>query len=317
MTAIVKPKILSAPELMALDLPDPRWAVVDVIPEGMSILAGRPKSGKSWLMLGVGVAVASGGRALGRVAVQEGDVLMLALEDSEKRLQQRLEIVLAGSAPPPRLDIAREWARGESGVAQLDAWLKEHPQARLVIIDTLAKFRARANHERGYSDDYADLEPLQQLAIKYQVAVVVVHHQRKLPADDWLDTLSGTLGLVGAADGLLGLIRVRGESQAVLKVTGRDLDEHELGLRFDPDSCSWTVLGPADVTVGLSQEAQDVVAVLSHLSHPAKARAIANELGKPYNTIRKRLQRMVAEGLVTSSGMGFSLPVHVVSQVSQ
>jgi hypothetical protein len=154
------------------------------------------------------------------------------------------------------------------------------------------------------------------LATKYRVAIVIVHHQRKLDAEDWVDTLSGTLGLAGAADGLIGLFRVRGELQAELKITGRDLEDQALGLRFDPDQCAWELLGLASDTVELSQEAQEIVAVLSHLSHPVNAKALAEQMGKPYHTIRKRLQRMAADGLVTSTSAGFGLALQVVSQLS-
>src|SRR5712691_6266175 len=101
-TPLLRPKILNAVELMALELPEPRWAVTGLIPEGLNIFAGRPKSGKSWLMLGIAIAVASGGRALGQVAVAPGDVLYLAMEDSPRRLKERIGVLLGDSPPPAR-----------------------------------------------------------------------------------------------------------------------------------------------------------------------------------------------------------------------
>jgi hypothetical protein len=305
MTPNVPPKILSAVELMALEIPEPRWAVPELIPEGLTIFAGRPKLGKSWLMLGLAIAVAGSGRALGQIKVTEGDVLYIALEDSAKRLQQRIETQLAGSTPPSRLHLAREWPRGEGGVAQLEAWLNEHPQARLIIVDTLVRFRAESRRDRSYDSDYADLGPLQRLAIMFGIAIVVVHHVRKLPADDWIDTLSGTLGLAGAADGLLGLFRVRGESQAVLKTTGRDVEEQELGVRFNPETCSWALLGSAETTVMLTAERQAVLTGMSCLvsgkSGLVSARHLAVHLKKSIPATVKLLQRLQGEGLVVSS----------------
>src|SRR6266851_2479123 len=110
-TSVARPRILNAVDLMALELPEPRWAVTGLIPEGLNIFAGRPKTGKSWLMLGTAIAVASGGRALGQVKVAQGDVLYLALEDSPRRLQERIGVLLGDSPPPARLDLAREWSR--------------------------------------------------------------------------------------------------------------------------------------------------------------------------------------------------------------
>jgi hypothetical protein len=311
------PNILTAPELMALVLPEPRWAVPGVVPEGLSIFSGRPKQGKSWLMMATAIAVASGGKALGRLEVQVGDVLYLALEDSAKRLQQRLDQLLDGAEPPEHLHIAREWPRGD--IAQLEVWLQAHPDRRLVVIDTLGRFRPRPKGDRGYAEDYDDLEPLQKLAVKYQVAIVVIHHHRKLAADDWIDTITGTLGLAAAADCLLGLFRVRGESQAVLKVTGRDVEDQELGLSFDPSRGTWALLGSAETTVMLTTERQAVLTAMSRLmssmSGLVNARELAVHIRKSYPATVKLLQRMQAEGLVSGS-RGKDAGWRVVHQVS-
>lgn len=235
------------------------------------------------------------------MVVEHGDVLLLTLEDSPKRLQQRLESQLAGSSSPVRLHLAREWPRGQAGIDQLEAWLKEHPEARLIVIDTLARFRDRPKgRERGYSDDYADIEPLQRLATRLGVAIVVVHHQRKLAADDWIDTINGTLGLAGAADGLLGLFRTRGKSEAELKVTGRDLEEQELGLQFDPITCTWSLLGAAERTVAISSERRAILDLLR--DERMTPTTIAKRLNKNLSTTKNLLRAMVLDGLVFSDG---------------
>jgi hypothetical protein len=311
----VRPKILNAVELMALELPEPRWAVEELIPEGLTILAGRPKLGKSWLALGVGIAVASGGRALGRIPVTAGDVLYLALEDSPRRLKERLGLLLDGDAPSSRLSVSRQWPRGADGVVEVEQWLRDHPDTRLVVIDTLAKFRAKTKTgSRGYDDDYSDLEPLQELATRYHLAIVVVAHVRKLPAEDWVDTLSGTLGLAAAADGLVGLFRNRGASEAVLKVTGRDLEERELGLRFD-DLCTWTLLGDAAVTVELSAERKAILRLLEE-SGPLGPVAVAARLRKNPNTTKHTMRAMATAGQLSVDG-GTYAPVIRMAHVAQ
>lgn len=306
MTAV---RILSAADLMALVLPEPRWAVHEVVPEGLTILAGRPKLGKSWLVLAIALAIALGGRAFGQLAVEAGDVLCLMLEDSAKRLQSRLGMLLAGVAPPDRLYLAREWPRADQGgVEAIAEWLATHRSARLVVVDTHARFRAqRRGRERGYADDVADLEPLQQLAIRHQVAIVVLHHLRKGGADDWIDTISGTLGLAGVADGLLGLFRARGESQATLKVTGRDVEEREFGLRFDPPTGTWWMLGEAADTVQLGDGTRRMLDAMSRVSRPATARELAGYTGQTYDAARKLLQRLREDGHVVGSRDGWAI----------
>ncbi len=156
---------ITAAELMDMEFEPTRWVVPDVLPEGLSLLVGKPKKGKSWMALGMCEAVAVGGVALGTKRVDEGDTLYLALEDHQKRLQKRLKKVLDGRPAPERMHLHTEWPRlDEGGAEQLDEWLTEHPDARLVVIDTLAKIRKPASGANVYAEDYAALEQLLPLA---------------------------------------------------------------------------------------------------------------------------------------------------------
>src|SRR5829696_6178420 len=229
------PETVSAADLMAAELPPVRWGVRGVLPEGVTLLAGKPKLGKSWLALGICVAVASGGVALGTRQVEWGEVLYLALEDNRRRLQKRLGKMLREPAPEG-LEMATAWPKlDEGGVEALKSWLGEHPEARLVAVDTLAKTRPRTRGQNVYQEDYAALEELLPLAAEHGVAIVVVHHTRKMAAADPLDEISGSTGLTGGVDGALVLKRDRGRADAYLHVTGRDIEEEqELALRWDP-----------------------------------------------------------------------------------
>jgi RecA-family ATPase len=154
-------KPITAAELMDMEFEPTRWVVQDVLPEGLSLLAGKPKKGKSWMALGMCEAVAVGGVALGSKRVDRGDTLYLALEDNKKRLQKRLRKVLDGRRAPETMHLHMEWPRlDEGGADQLDEWLTDHPEARLVVIDTLAKIRKPARGANVYAEDYAALELL-------------------------------------------------------------------------------------------------------------------------------------------------------------
>jgi AAA domain len=143
-TGVNLPTIISASDLVAKVFPEPRWAVDGVVPEGLNLLAGPPKMGKSFLLLGLGVAIAAGGYALGKVPVAAGDVLYLALEDTQRRLQERLVRILDGAPAPDRLHLVTAWPRlDDGGVAAIDTWLGAYPAVRLVAIDTLAMIRSR------------------------------------------------------------------------------------------------------------------------------------------------------------------------------
>jgi len=176
----------TAAELMACEFPEPRWAVPGVIAEGLTLLAGAPKVGKSWLALGLGIAVATGGKALGALDVTAGDVLYLALEDPPRRLQERLAKVLAGATAPGRLTLSIACEPIPAGGAQrICAWLDAHPDSRLVVVDVFAKVRgAGTANGSQYEADYAAMSALKQIADRYGVAIVVVHHTRKASSED-------------------------------------------------------------------------------------------------------------------------------------
>jgi hypothetical protein len=289
------PETVTAADLMASELPPVRWGVRGVLPEGVTLLAGKPKLGKSWLALGLCVAVAAGGVALGTRQVEQGDVLYLALEDNRRRLQKRLGKMLRGPAPAG-LEIATAWPKlDEGGVEALRAWLAEHPEARLVAVDTLAKIRPRTRGQNVYQEDYAALEELLPLAAEHEVAIVVVHHTRKMAAADPLDEISGSTGLTGGVDGVLVLKRDRGKADAVLHVDGRDIEEPaEYALKWDAETAGWTIVGDAE-EYRMSEERKEILGVLVEAGEFLGPGEVADVLGKPRNTIKQRLWHMAQD----------------------
>jgi len=301
-----KPETFTAADLMALEIPEVQWAVPGLVPEGVTLLAGKPKLGKSWLTLGLGVATATGGVALGTRRVEQGECLYLALEDNRRRLQKRLDKLLAGGLAPEGLHIALEWPRlDEGGTEALDKWLEAHPDARLVVVDTLKKVRPRTSGNRGvYDVDYEALEPLLPLAAAHNVAIVVVHHTRKLAAADPLDEISGSTGLSGGVDGALVLKRDRGRADAYLHVTGRDIEEEqELALRWDPNTAGWSIVGDADEYC-LGEERAAVVRVLKNADGPLSPKDVAQALGKKGGAVRELLSQMAKSGEIENVGYG-------------
>jgi hypothetical protein len=306
-------RIFSASELMAQELPPVRWVVPGLLPEGVTLLAGKPKLGKSWLALGLGVAVASGGVALGTKPVECGDVLYLALEDNPRRLQGRLKKMLAGGEAPKGLYYATEWPRMDEGGAELlENWLGVNPHARLVVVDILKRVRPLANSARNrsvYDADYEALQSLQSLASEYGVAILVVHHTRKLAAVDPVDEVSGSTGLSGGADGILVLKRDRGRADAYLHVTGREIEEEaELALRWDANLASWSLAGDAD-EYRLSNERQQLLQTLENAEALLSPKEIAEATEKTVGSVKVLLGEMVKAGQVANPSYGkYGLP---------
>jgi len=291
-----KPETVTAADLMSAELPPVRWCVRGVLPEGVTLLAGKPKLGKSWLALGLCVAVAAGGVALGTRQVEQGGVLFLALEDNRRRLQKRLGKMLCGPAPTG-LEMATTWPKlDEGGVEALRAWLVEHPEARLVAVDTLAKIRPRTRGQNIYQEDYAALEELLPLAAEHEVAIVVVHHTRKMTAADPLDEISGSTGLTGGVDGVLVLKRDRGKADAVLHVDGRDIEEPaEYALKWDAETAGWTIVGDAEEH-RTSEIRKAILEVVSNTDEPIGPTDVADALDESVNKIKQRMYQMSKDG---------------------
>lgn len=304
----------SALDLDGMTLPEPRFACAGLVVEGLSFLAGKPKLGKFWLALQLAIAVCLGGPWLGEPC-ERGEVLYLALEDSKRRLQSRVRKVLDRRRCPPTLHLATECRRlDEGGLDRISSWLDAHPEARLVIIDTLAKVKPRQKRNGDvYAEDSAAGSSLQALAFKHRVAVVVVTHTRKAGAEDFLEEVSGTLGLTGAGDSVLVLKRDRQATDGTLSITGRDIDERELALSFTHDAL-WTALGDA-VDVRMTHERREVLdALRSWDPGPDKSPAmtpaqVAKVTGKTATATQKLLIKMKSEGHVyTGFKFGTWLP---------
>ncbi|HEX2301571.1 MAG TPA: AAA family ATPase [Pseudonocardiaceae bacterium] len=300
----------TADELLAVSFPEPTWAVPGIVAEGVSVLAGPPKVGKSWLSLGLGVCIAAGLPALGTVPVQAGPVLYLALEDTPRRLQTRLRKILAGYHAPAALTLDTHCpSLPAGGDAYLAGWLDENPGARLVVIDVFTKVRGAPppGTNSAYEADYAAVGRAKRLADTYGVPIVLVHHVRKAAAEDFLATVSGTNGLAGAADAVLVLERPRATANGVLHVTGRDVDEADYALSFDAGAGAWSLLdGPSDEY--LMQDTRALISRYLREQPGAKPAQIAGALGLAPATVRQTCARMAADGQLRTEPGGRYYP---------
>lgn len=293
----------TADELLDTDVPEPRWAVHGLIPEGLSLLAGAPKLGKSWLALGLGIAVASGAQALGQIDTTAGDVLYAALEDTPRRLKRRLNMMLGQGGAPSKLTLVTMLPEMPRAIELIAEWLDAHPDARLVVIDVLGKIRPPSGSSSDkYENDYKVIGALKRLADDHQIAIVAVTHTRKMADEDVFATVAGSTGLTGAADTTIVLRRPRGEAGALLNITGRDVEESEYALTFDPQAGTWTLDGTAlaeaaqravelKVTASLGDDAAAVVKYVLGRNDGTRAADVTRDLGLSAETARKYLKR--------------------------
>jgi hypothetical protein len=276
-----------------------RWTVPGYVPEGLSILAGRQKLGKTWLAIDFSVAVALGGSAMGGIPCTQGDVPYIDLENGERRIKRRLETLFQDDERN-RPDLSRlRWSTappdlGSDFVEACELWRQSVPTPTLIVVDVLQRIKPAGNMARNsYENDYAILADLQQWAMESGVSVLLLHHTRKSGADDPLEALSGSNGLSACADSTLVLDRT--SAGITLYVRGRDVDEKETALRFD--NGRWTILGEAG-EIRRSDERTRVLNLLRDAAEPMAPADIAAAIGAPRNNVRQLIFKMVKDGEV-------------------
>lgn len=300
--------VLSADQILTTHWPEPVWAVPGILPVGLTILAGAPKIGKSWLSLQLARAIASGGEFLG-TPVARGPVLVCALEDTAARLQKRMQ----GMGWPPNLavDFLPIPARGRQPWSVLNGGLErlvEHIYTRLyhlVVIDTLS--RAVPGDQQDVQVMTRALTPLQEMAHQVNCGVMLTDHHRKAggAGPDAIADILGSTAKGAMADTVWSLYRERGKSGARLLITGRDVAEQTLEMEFDRSTCSWRCLGKG-ATLEITERRQEILSTLSRLG-TASLKEIAEELGQPLSNTHIRLQDLVAAGLVARSQSGHKI----------
>lgn len=232
---------IDANTLQSVDYEPISFLVEDLLPPGLHLLAGAPKIGKSWLALWLCLQVAQG-QPLWNFSTRPCEVLYLCLEDSFQRIQSRLFDLTEDA--PSTLHFAVMSKQLHNGlVDQMEQFLQAHPATGLVVIDTLQRIRFTGNEANPYANDYRDIGVLKALADRHRIAVLLVHHLRKMNDDDPMNMISGTTGLSGATDSNFVLRKSkRRENTATLYCTGRDIAYRELSLEFSSETHVWNLL---------------------------------------------------------------------------
>ena len=230
---------LSMTELYDTTYP-PKAAIIDgLLCAGAYLFVGAPKIGKSFFMAQLSYHVATG-ISLWQYDVHPGEVLYLALEDDYARIQKRL-YKMFGSEDTPNLHFATQsMTLGGGLLDQLEAFLAHHPETRLMIVDTLQKIREIGSDKYNYANDYEIVGRLKAFSDRHNLCLLIVHHTRKMESEDSFDMISGTNGLLGAADGAFIMHKKkRTDNEAVLDIVGRDQPDQELTIEFDRECCVW------------------------------------------------------------------------------
>ena len=305
------------------EFPPLAYAVPGLIPEGSVLLVGPPKIGKSWLVLTIALAAAAGGKALG-LEIPKRPVLYLALEDGDRRLQDRCRRLLGGDPIPEEFKYQTRIEPGRI-LDTIGAWLHWQTDPSLVILDTLGKVLPPTQlGEDRYQRDYRVGSALKRIVDEVPGTTLLVnHHDRKASAEDFVDSVSGTHGLAGAADTIVVLTRDRQEVLGKVQVTGRDVAEGEYAVYFR-DGAVWELHGhdleaarekaqAMRATSGVSDRMLDVV--MYAYEHPEGVRRgdVATALDLDPRQASVYLSRAVAANRLKRAERGLYVPVASVA----
>ena len=228
----------SCEEIMTTVYKPIEFVIDGLIAQGLYILAGAPKVGKSWLALDMCLSIAKGEKILG-LKTSQGTALYLCLEDSYARIQNRLYELTDEPTEMLYFSVMSD-PIGGGLEEQIEGFMSEHRDLKIVFIDTLQM--VRSDTDSSYVSDYKDLSVLKALADKLEIAIIVVHHTRKCKDTDPFNMISGSTGISGCVDGSMVLIETkRGSRNAKLYCVGRDIENAEINLQFDSDLKKWIV----------------------------------------------------------------------------
>ena len=291
---------------------EPAFFVVDdLLPQGLHLLAGSPKVGKSWLVLWLCLCAAQG-KPLWTFPTRPCEVLYLCLEDSFQRIQNRL-FEITEDAPASVHFTTNSDTLGKGLEEQLCAFLSEHPDTVLVIIDTLQMIRG-ANYDNTYANDYRDLSTLKRIADAHGIAILLIHHLRKEFADDVFSRISGTTAISGAVDSSFTLIEdKRGSGKATLSCIGRDIEYRELTLERNAENV-WELVSDSRTQPELL--GGRIVILLSELmSDRAEFIGTPTELSAQIDPVGsegitpKKVSRLILQSVAALSKIGISAVV--------
>ncbi len=301
-----QPNIISAAALYRKQFPQLVWLVDGLLPEGLCLLAAKPKSKKSWLALGIAVGVAYGGKAFGYYDVMHGRVLYLDLESNQRRMKTRLRSIIGDRvAWPENFDIVTDWKRGDEGIALLNGYCDAHPDTRLIVIDIWARFRAMRDPKADpYEQDYNALQALNAWAESRNVTVLVIHHTRKAKSDDPFEEISGTNGIVGAVATAMRLAQSPDTpDEQLLHMIGRDIIiDDPIALKWDSYTCQHVYVATG-AEASSTAERRAVLATMED-DREYQLKELAALTSKSMTNLSHLLRRLLDDNLVQRTGRG-------------
>jgi hypothetical protein len=301
-------KLLTANELQSKDIKPINWIVPGFLPEGLAIIAGKPKLGKSWACLNLSLSITQNKKAFDYFDVEKHEVLYLSYEDNFRRLQSRIKAIIGNNVAPKGLyfsDNVDLPKINDGGIEYLETITRDYPNIKLVIIDTLGKAiqQKRSVNNNVFLDDYELTANLQTFAIQKGICVLFVHHTRKAISENVFDSISGSVGLTASQDTMM-VLKEEMNGKINLHITGRDVLSNSFEIEFMKENCSWVIKGKAD-KVQVSEDRNQISELFGNdVDKILSLGEISLELGKTKPNVNKMLRKMISNGILEKANYG-------------
>jgi hypothetical protein len=306
-------------EIDAMEDVEIKWAIPDLLPQGLVVLAGAPKMGKSWLVQQLSCSIATGGVALSKFPTNQGSILHLALEDPVYRFRDRMKMQKKPGEPSPNKFgvFANEFPFAKEGIKEIRRWCDQAINPRMVVIDTLERFKGDVGGSKSqnvYSSDYQTMSQFHSVAKDYGISVVIVHHLRKADASDPMNQVSGSAGITGAADMVWVLNRKsRKEMKGTLQAMGKDLGDTTYSLIWDGEFSQWICEDFED-----ADQKNKIHALLIDFFKDAENRRVtagevADKIGKSKSHVAKALKELADEDFLLRYNGGWNSFVYCLN----
>ncbi len=304
-------EMTDANDLFKYKTRETEFLIENVLPTiGVSILAGHPKSGKSWMALNFIKTILGNHSVFGEFPTKSVRVYYLSLEDNTSRLKTRMQMIFEEDKPCIKNLVLKTYSEqlNDQTLEDLKAELENNPDIKFLIIDPFQKVRPSPDkNSDAYQKDYKDMSVLKNVAEELEISILLVHHLKKdkNSNESDLSSLNGSMGLSGAADSILLLKR---ENQHVsLKITGKDVEDRTVALTIDPENWIFSLDESEKITIQGLQG--DILRCLKNQNKPCRSKEIAEWIGKAddagYSSVRNQLKSLKDKGLIESPKRGF------------
>jgi AAA domain len=284
--------VISGSSLLRRRFDPLHWVIPDVLVEGLTVMVGSPKIGKSLLSLAIAISVATGRRFFDR-PIRRQKVLYLALEDGQRRVQDRLNMLRNGTPLDSLSIITFDCLPPSRAMATIEAKVRKF-RPKLVVVDTLAQLGGEIVLGNNYASTYHSLLQLKNLADTNHLALIAMHHSSKNKKDDFVLSPIGSQGITAVADAVAELRRPRNQPKGTLSITGRDIKEMQIPLEMVEGV--WQMSEEPEPEDEMSDSR---AAALEILQEPKTPSELAKEMGITPNSARVLLHRMAKAGQVT------------------